>query len=402
MCAQGESLLVGQIIDQSKDALIEVIEEGEESADYLTVRAAQETLFLIDAFQDRNADLLDKTFTEVRGERRAFIGGIGSTIEALEFGRADTLTRAEGVVDQLYQLGQDITFKGYPVVFRYRGTVISPILNTDKLRVRIQGANFKHGKPYLEFNSNTYEASRTGSQSLLVEIPREDLPRPDSLISSQSGELVLFRKAGGFLGLFRSTKEVRYKINFLTLPNSLGSVDVEYTSSSSVRRENIIPEFEFAHSGSRGCRPFSRRPATPERRFDVDRSSIQRHSGNGRGEGRNISVTSEGVSMSICVDRGRFDRDDGFAHYKVNLVEYWYEDEETAVRKNADLSWTSDTAINLGDNVGNVVATVRSFNGAEQIITPSSAPSTLFYRAEFDDQNILIIRPTVPDVWDRL
>ncbi|MEO1476208.1 MAG: hypothetical protein AAFS13_07480, partial [Pseudomonadota bacterium] len=345
---------------------------------------------------------LDQTLASVRGERREFMDAIEDTVDAIGAGRADTLTRAEGLVDQLYQLGQDVTFRGYPVVFRYRGTVISPIADTEMLRIRIQGANLRHGDPYLEFNDNQYRAVRTGSQSLLIEIPRDDLPEPSQLITSSIGSLVLFRKTGGFLGLFRTTREVRYDINFLTLPRTLGTVDVQYDSTSQVRRENIIPEFEFAHNGTSGCRSFARRPATPERRFDVERSSIHRHSGNSRGDGRDISITSEGVSMRICVSRRTLDRDNGFAHYRVNLVEYWYEDEIKNHSASSELSWASDTAIALGDRVSEVIATVTTFNGSQQIMTPSSTPLETFYSVDFDDQNVLIVRPRVPAVWDQL
>ncbi len=394
--SQGESVTVGMIIEQSRATLTSIIEEAEQSGDFLLSRTGQESLLLLDAFEDKNSALLDTAFDKVKGERRQFLVGAQHTVDMLDKGRIDTLARSESMVDQLYQLGQDITFRNYPVVFRYRGTVVSPIVDTDYIRVRIKGANLHVGQPYLSIADDHYPAKRISTQELLIEIPREKLPKPQHLITSFDGELILFRKTGGFLGLFKKMSEVHYQLNFLTLPEEIGKAAVTYRLLETETMQNTLSG-EWSHHGRNGCESNAMTPSAPDRRFDLKKSRIWRHSGNSRGHGDNIVIRTTGASMKICVSRRLEDRDDGFAHYKYELVETWDVPKSSVMESTDTISWDKDLSLPLGSEVEEVIVTVYTFWGGELAFTPSSSPANKYFTVTFDDQNILIIRPRIPN-----
>ena len=327
-------------------------------------------------------------------ERRQFIRGIEKAVNDLNQSVVTTLDRSERMVDQTYQLVKDVTFDSYPTLFRYIGSVIVPGQTAD-IRVLIRGANLSHGQPYLILDGKSYPAIKPTMQDLIITIPRSVINHDKNDITYKNGKLNITYEAGGFLGFFMDEKTVVYDISLIILPKHLGSASIQCEMLGTARRERIYTG-EWSHRGRSGCRNFSQVPAASSRRFDPDRSSITRHSGNRRGEGRNITKKDTGMSMAICVRRGTFDKDDGFAHYRYSFLEYWTEPIVTPVSKMLTVGWLKDSTVSIGRNVDKVLFTFTDFAGRETKHTPSSNPNTPYGQVSFDDQGIILFRPIIP------
>lgn len=389
-----DPLTMGLAIDQAEKSLNSVVDNSREAGDFLIAHTARELLFLLDSFEASNEKLLNKTFNSVSKERRQFISGIERAVNELNQGVVTTLDRSERVVDQAYQLVKDVTFDSYPTLFRYRGSVIVPAATSD-VRLRMRGANFTHGEPYFELGGKSYPAARPTTQDLVVTIPRDVITHDEKEIRYRSGKLNVSYEAGGFLGFFTDKKTVTYDISLIVLPEILGSASIQYEKLGTKHKEKIYSG-EWSHRGSSGCRTFNQPPAAKGRRFDPDRSSIRRYSGNSRGEGRSITIKDTGMSMAICVRRGMFDKDDGFAHYRYRFVERWTEPTRTPTTEELKIGWLGDSSVSIGNNVDKVLFTFTDFSGRVTKHTPSSNPRATYGQVSFDDQGIILFRPTIP------
>jgi hypothetical protein len=389
-----DPLTLGAAITQIEKSLNSIVDNSRESGDFLIARTAQELLFLLDSFEASTEKVLDKTFNSISEERRQFIGGIQSAIDDLNKGVVTTLDRSERIVDQAYELVKDVTFDTYPTLFRYRGSIVVPDDPSD-IRIKVRGANLTYGEPYFKIRDEKYPVTRSTTQDLVITIPRNKLSHDESKIIYDSGKLNISYKSGGFLGFFTDEKSVTYDIEMLILPKKLGSASMQYDALGSEQKEKIYAG-EWSHRGGSGCRSFSQSPSAKGRRFDPDRSTITRHSGNSRGEGRGIAIKDTGMTMAICVDRGRFDRDDGFAHYRYKFVEYWTENTNTPMTKDLSAGWRVDSTATIGTNVDKVLFTFTDFTGKSSKHTPSSNPKARYGEVSFDDQGIVLFRPSIP------
>ena len=390
-----DPLTLGFSINQAEKSLNSVVDNSREAGDFLIARTAQELLFLLDSFEASNQKLLKTAFKSVGQERRQFIGGIEKAISELNTGVVTTLDRSERVVDQAYQLVKDVTFDTYPTIFRYRGSVVVPGETSD-IRLSIRGANLTHGQPYLVLDGKSYPAKRPTTQDLIVTIPRSVFGHDENSIIYKTGKLHISYESGGFLGFFTDEEEVSYDIGLIILPTNLGSASITYEVLGTARREKIY-RGEWSHRGRSGCRSFSQAPAAQGRRFDPDRSSITRYSGNRRGEGRGITIRDTGMSMAICVSRGTFDRDDGFAHYRYSFLEYWTEPTATPSSKQLKVAWLTVGTATIGTNVDKVILTFTDFTGKQTKHTPSSNPDAQYGEMSFDDQGVILLRPKIPN-----
>lgn len=389
-----DPLTLGLAIGQAEKSLNSVVDNSREAGNFLIARTAQELLFLLDSFEASNKELLKTAFKLLSQERRQFIGSIEKAISDLNNGVVTSLDRSERLVDQTYQLVKDVTFDTYPTIFRYRGSVVVPGYTAD-IRVRIRGANLSHGQPYMLLGGKSYAAVRSTTQDLIITIPRSEFRHDEQEITYKSGKLSVTYESGGFLGFFTNESTAVYTIDLIVLPNNLGNASITYETLGMARHERVISG-EWHHNGSSGCRNFNLAPAAVGRRFDPDRSTITRTSGNSRGKGQDISIRDTAVIMNICVSRGQFDKDDGFAHYRISVLEYWDEPTVTPSSKVLNIGWIKDNTVTIGTNVDKVILTITDFTGRETKHTPSSNPSALYGEASFDDQGVIIFRPKIP------
>lgn len=383
-------------IAKVKDELTNLISEATAVGDFLVARSAQETLFVLDAFHKSNEEILDVAFDKISEERRQFVQAAMQTTRELQQGADTSLTRSESMIDQIYELGQRVTFDNYPMVFRYRGAIIAPHANGDK-RVTFKGTNFMKDEDgvTLTINGENYKASSPTAQQLNFNIPTNTLTHSDQSITYVPATLTIDYNTGGFLGFFQDTHQAAYDLELILLPKHLGKVHIEYNKIKTVRKENIV-QSQWYHNGRSGCRPFYLNPSVGGRRFDTKKSWIERHSGNSRGTGKDIYIRDVGLSMKICVTRDLLDTSNGFAHYNYNAVEFWFEDQPVATEVGMPIDWKNHVLETIGKSTNNIEVEITYFTGEKTIHTPSSNPVDKYGTLSFDDQGKIIFRPKVP------
>lgn len=395
-----DPITTSMAVGEAEKALVNVVDEARSAGDFLLVRTSQEMLFILDAFKQTNVDIMNTAFDEIGKERRQFIQGIQDATGDIREGLDDSIKRSESIVEQVNQMVQKVTFDDYPLLFRYRGAIVPPY-QSDDVRVRLKGTNFTERTAKLIVGNKVYLATAPNSQELQFTIPREDLKHGENDISYLPTRLEVNYETGGFLGFFTNTKIAQYDIELVLLPENLGAIEISYDSIGSQRRENVLAS-QWFHNGRSGCGGFAIAPSNEGRRFDTSKSTISRHSGNSRGTGKNIKIRDVGLSMDICVSRGTFDKDNGYAHYDYRAVEYWFEQTRTPIVQPLKLKWRNEIAENIGTNLENVLLKFTDFTGKTTIHTPSSNPSSRYGNISFDDQGIVIFRPQVPGNLDIL
>jgi len=428
-----ESVGVGSLIKNIVDGLTSIIGRAEAAGDFVLARSAQEMLFVIDAFERASEDILDEAFKNIGNERKAFINQMITTTNQLDEGVELSLDRAENMLDQVDRLIRDVTFKSEPVVFRYRGTIAVPG-ETQNLRINIQGANLTGGAPVFKFRDKEYEVKKSG-ENLIVELPRSLFDETDQsttesqafsagisgifMVSAESSvksierkvqvhseyaQLTLERKYGGFLGFFQDTGTVTYDLNIVTLPEHLGRANLSYKRKKIATKDKHYKKEESHNSSSRSwdCKSYAYSPATTERRFNPDRSSVVKGSGNSRGKLESVRITATGISFQLCAKRNVLDKDNGFRHAHADYFEVW--NETSWVNHNTDgvLTWTSDLVLKAGSSTTELLAEVSLFTGYSHSYTASGAVRQ-YANISFDvDQNLIIIRPQIPGDLKRL
>lgn len=400
--AQAESVAAsattGVVIDQIADRLNEALDRATASGDFLAMRASQEALYVIDAFKRANQDLLDDAFDRIGDERRAVLNGLRQTTEAIEQGRVDTLQKLQETSDQMDRLVRDSTFKRQPVVYRYRGSIVTPG-ETQDIRLTVSGFRLTTDSPYLVFRGQRYRAIEEGD-TLRVELPRDLFTADPSRMRSETATLVLFARYGGFLGLFQRTREEHTNINLVTLPGQLGAVDVSYTEVATVQREQpFVREESHRRSGHGGwdCRSFAHNPTRADRRFDPDRSSVRQGSGNANGRLHDVSVRDAGISYRICARRRAWDSGPGYRHAHVNAVEVWQETENRPHAMSQPLTWTADAVFSIPDRNSDLLITVTDFTGVQRVVTAAGGQAGRYATVNYDpDSDAVLVRPRIP------
>ncbi|HYC75179.1 hypothetical protein [Brevundimonas sp.] len=392
------SLATGAVVDQIADRLNEALDKATANGDFLAMRASQEALYVIDAFKKANQELLDDAFDRIGDERRALLNGLRETTRAIEEGRIDTLQKLQDTGDQMDRLVRDSTFKRQPVVYRYRGSIVTPG-ETQDIRLTVSGYRLTTDQPYLLFRGQRYPAIEEGD-TLRFELPRNLFTADPARLKSETATLVLFARHGGFLGIGEKTREERTNINLVTLPGQLGSVDVQYTEIATVRREQpFVREESHRKSGYGGwdCRSFAHNPTRADRRFNPDRSSVRQGSGNSNGRLQDVSVRDSGISYRICARRRQWDSGPGYRHAHVNAVEVWNETENRPRAATQPLTWTTDAVFPIPEDNSGLLIKVTDFTGVQRVVLASGGDAGRYATVTYDpDSDAVLVRPKVP------
>jgi hypothetical protein len=387
----------GLVINQVQNSLSTLIAEATASGNFLAARAGQEALFVLDGFERANSNLLSKAFSGIGAERQAVINQIQQTTLDIESGRIDTLAKLEASSDQLDALVRDVTFRTYPVIYRYRGSIVTPG-ETTTVRLLVAGANLSLGTPYVVFRGQRYDAFKDGER-LRFEIPRALFTADPDQMKSENATLHLEYKTGGILGLFQHTESIQYDLNVVTLPGNLATASISYGTIIAEPRERSFSEEVSHNSSSRSwnCRSFAYSPSTADRRFDVSRSTVEQRSGNSRGQLRDRSVRDVGITFSICAKRRWHDQNNGFRHARVSYVETWSDSRrEETVSDNA-LNWTQDLLFTVPDQPQNLLIKVKDFTGRETILSAAGGTAGRYAQVIYDQQSdVVIVRPRPP------
>lgn len=385
------------VIDQLFGSLNGLVDNARQSGDFLAMRAAQEALYVLDAFKATNSELLDQAFDAIGKERQAFLNDVNRIVGQIEAGRVDTLERLQQTGDQFDRLTRDVTFKEFPVLFRYRGSVVTPGETTD-IRLVVEGHRLTRGEPYLTFRGKQYPAKIDG-EALRFDLPRALFVAAADKPNFEEASLTVENREGGFLGWFQTVSQKEYNLSLVTLPKTVATVTLSYNEISAVPQERAFQEEVSHNSSSRNwnCRPFVYSPAAGDRRFDVTRSSVQPHSGNSRGQLRNPQVRDVGISFELCARRGTFDGDNGFRHAIVRYVEVWTTSQSQPQTVSEQLSWTASTTVRMPADFNGLTIDVRDFNGVSRTVTEAGGITGRFASVRYDaESRVVIVDPLAP------
>lgn len=390
-------LATEQVISSISQKLNGLIDNARQSGDFLAMRGAQEALYVLDAFGETSKEILDKSFENIGKERQAVLNALNKTAASIEAGRIDTLERLQASGDQLDRLARDVTFKEFPVLYRYRGTVVTPGENAD-VRVVIDGHRLTRGEPYLLLRDKKYPAKIDG-ESLRFDLPRTLFKEEADKSTFEDATLVVENREGGFFGWFQDVSEKKYDLSFVTLPATVATVTAKYKEVIDLPQERAFQEEVNHNSSSRNwnCRPFIYSPASANRRFDLSRSSVREYTGNSRGQIRNIQVRDVGISFELCARRGVFDKDNGYRHAIVNYVEVWNDETSQDRETTQALLWTASSTIALPARTSDLIIEVKDFNGISRVVTEAGGQVGKYATVRFDAQaNLIIVDPVQP------
>lgn len=390
-------LATGELIRQIGDSLNGLIDNARESGDFLGMRASQEALYVLDAFKQTNTELLDTTFDKIGKERQAILNSLRETVAQIETGRVDTLDRLQATGDQLDRLARDVAFKEFPILYRYRGTVITPRQQSE-VRLTVDGHRLTRGEPHLIFRGKKY-AARIEGESLRFELPRslfsEDLSQP----KFENASLVVENREGGFFGYFQTITPKSYDLSFVTLPREVGAVSVSFQEIVDVPHERPFQEEVAFNSSSRSwkCQPFAYSPGAADRRFDPDRSSVTKGSGDSRGEIRHVRVRDVGISFEICAKRSLWDKSNGFRHAIVRYVEVWKTQASQERSASAKLLWTESMTISVPARRSGLAIAVTDFTGVSRTVTEAGGAAGKYAKVRVDAQSdLIVVDPILP------
>lgn len=392
------SLTTGLVINEISDKLNGLIDNARRSGDFLAMRAAQEALLVIDAFEQANQRTLNLAFDRIGRERQAILNSLRQTALDIENGRIDTLAKLQESGDQLDRLVRDATFQKTPRLFRYRGTIINPD-ESSEVRVFVNGYRINQKIPALLINGQRFEAKVEGEDLRFI-LPRDLFQSDPGALLSEFGTLVLHRQSGGFLGIGAKWDEVRYDLNFIILPSQVGNIEVSYSFEKEQPRSETRELEEFRRKYGYGgweCHPIAFNPSVSKRRFDPARSSVLEGSGDSNGQLRNVQVRDVGVSFELCVRRPYTASGPGFRHAHVTLTEVWNELERLEQRSDAELGWLSNVAIPVEANAKELLITLKDFTGASRTTSASGGMLGRYANVVYDrDSNVVIVNPVLP------
>ncbi|WBX95225.1 hypothetical protein [Pseudoxanthomonas mexicana] len=392
------AVATGLLIEQTSEKLGVLMDEATSKGDFLMLRAAQEAIYVLDAFKKSNLDVLDVAFDKIGRERQAVLNQVRQTARDLEAGRVDTLAQLEATSDQMDRLVRDATFKKTPTIYRYRGGLVIPG-ETGDVQLRVSGYKLTTGKPQLFFRGIAYPAAKDAN-SLSFTLPRRLFSADSEVIHSESATLVLFEK--GFLwGLWPDT-EVRHDLTFMTLPTRLAKVTVEFNElvQKPAFYDRPPEDVSFNHDGSaRKCKHFAYVPSSANRRFDTspEFTSVTRGNGNRDGSLGQVTIRDVGISFEICARRPIGARGNGYRHADVRIREVWTETEKQPRASSQTLTWLQDVDVKVPAAKDALIVRVEDFTGAKRTVGEAGGNAGRYATVTFDAQsNVVLVQPRVP------
>lgn len=398
--SQFEGLTTGLAIDRLMTGLSNVISDAQQAGAFVTMRAGHEAKDVLYAYKNANKEILDKAFGEISDERKAIINETNQILTRLERDGEMGLSQAESMLDQLHRMVRDVTFKNYPVLFRYRGTVLVPG-ETQTIRVVVNGSKINKGKPYLLLRGKKYPAIVSG-ENLIFNLPRTIFEHKDYNTELTHAKLVVYHVHGGLFGVFfQEIDEVEYGMEFAALPKNLAKATIEYNKITIIQKDSLRIAPEVSHnSSSRSWNyvNFSYEPINLEKggRFDTSRTFIEELSGNSDGQIVNEKISSTAVTFQIRCKRDLLDKGNGFRHAKAHLFEVWEETETEKLSKTIPIGWNEDVLVRLDEGSQDYILTATFFTGNTKVLTNSGR---IFKYADVEmneEKNAVVIKPVPP------
>lgn len=423
--AQGlTGLTIGQLLDQLESSISNIIRLAGSEAQLSVMEAGQAALNAIGAARAAYADSLDKTLAGLTKEQREAFEAVRSLVQ-------DVSNSAGRTTDQLNAISANLNAAVINLPFARRTPYVTRVLPTyfvlqpgSMLKVRIAGQNLGAGTPYLRIKDRVFQAASTSDTELMFLLPQPDdasvaassarlteqvnsvaeeleslrltllapfglaarkpaqlqaaqAPPPSISQGSVEGELTVFERKGGFLGLFQKKVPTFYRIALFPVPRTMGHY--ELSAKRNVAQEKVelrsTPSFrcESPHGEGTAMTPVSI-AVTPNWTLDTTTATFT-PSYNNHGAwsfqtlgpaGFTAQLTCYGWGIlrglfGVVVDQGSQGVIQGTFSYKERT---WDRTDVLQTVKSANLAWGESTVVaTLPPDTKTVIVNLVTFSG---------------------------------------
>jgi len=395
------------VIDQVEGVISDQMQNAKVHADFAIWRAGQEALKALEQWKSVNSDLLDKTFDEIKTERKAFLAEINAIWSDAKIDRSILVKAAEDFnIQWASTLKNTIFADSRTELFSYYPKAV--IANDRKILVTLAGPNIGLSNAEIRWSDGSkYKFSQTTDFKAVAEvsIPEEVFSADEKIV-----KLKVIYQRDPDAWFFK--EETEKELVFLKLPEKVGSYTLQpKIKVSDVERSTFDTRAEAAGKNIHASVPIQVPPNLIKDGWRIDSEAIFADF-NAKGQGvykfdeAGEKGSCNGVNPNTLADNG--------FEYKIHIGKTrsisgskggWQRcdirvpiirDIETIVqadKTNGKLSWSSDSKIELPENFDSFELVIDQFDGKRIVL--AQADKTEFFDLQPHDQSVLL-KPKKP------
>ena len=399
--------VLGDVIARLRDAVEDIIESLEDSADATMFRARQNLELVVNQVEMIAEDSLQTAFSELGAAERQFFNDLQRQIDELrDLGEA-TAVDAERISDSVAHSIRALPFAStHPVVLSYDPLFVASggAENEDAVQVEISGTLLASHEPALVVG-NTHCNRSEKIDSRLTFLCAKDLFLAEQTVEPLPGKLSVYEDVAWWR-FWTEPREHQYDISINVIPALLGRAELSVSTelqnvTGESRRQDFSRRNAFCSGVSRPTFQFNARegwkidPASIE--SSCDRSSLSTCQGVG-------GVTESSFSYSCTVqNRGSCGYAFGARIWRDARGSCWgwvswrEVREETVLAEETldarDLRWGTDEIITLPEGTRAVRLAIEKVDGTRRVITDGESRDPWFDVDVDLQRGHVVIRP---------
>lgn len=369
-----ETLTVGAILKQLRSEISSVLNQAQDTGNFLIARAAVESKDALDLWESHNKSLINLTFDRLDESSRQLFERVDKTLDGTIRGAKGTIESAKDLADIANQIVEQIPTNRGTYVTRFIPRIVPPNAK-DSFVLRIRGVNLDSGDPKI-LNMGSIPRSLIGPVEANFVIPLTKLKSSPDRITLNG--IVIQHSApddGFFNRVIGRRHVVERQMPVITLPSVMGYYTVKVKRTYEARIEKSFDR-DLGQFKAKNSRVY--RVATPEPgwRWVVDSARTKLLQGGGeagRCDGIDYNQSSEnGITVYAQLDKitnwtypgGT----DGYVNCVLRGIEYRTESKTDDMPEiKGTLNWNSDVSIDLPDGVSSIIVKVHTFDGRDRI-----------------------------------
>ncbi len=384
----------------------DMIEKAGNEGNYVIFNAAMRAKMLIENFRLSTNDIVDNGFDRLDSTQENMYAEIQTIIKSLEFASEQPIENAQRTVETVYQIMEDVPLnKKTPTVLRTYPNVIGAF-KRDNYIYEVRGLHFDIANPRLEIDGEILSPIALEKQTATFSIPSKMIESAEDNIDIVTGSL-LFKTKKCRAFVFCSYPEVKFPTAIMTLPRTLGTVNVTYRTIDE-KRQYAEKTFTRKFSKSTGdltkykCSKYNQGPHEGGYFIDTDSIKVASYKiscigsfkfggytirnpackngkqtvkgANGRAghSWKMLDKTPAGYSVQLCVQSQIRKLKKRSGEQNVNLAwkEYKLSDEvsETTpseLASSSNLKWDEQLLVELPKNTHSINVAITFFDGSE-------------------------------------
>lgn len=279
--------------------------------------------------------------------------------------------------------------------------MVIPPSRTSPVRITVRGVNLDEAAPTIIGKFGTYAPKTVTKQDLLFEVPVTEFPSSLDRIDLSTLQFKYSSIKPGWWNRTVGRKEnVTRPISFVSLPQQIGKFSFSTSVASSKRTTD---RRDYALDQFKGVNADQDRAIAPPPGWKFELGSLTYSQGEGGGNSYCVGFLPEnrtefGVIFRAHVGRITTARNPGGSPGYVNCTVGYtlYKDEPIEIvgpAGSGELTWISDVAVPMPENMKSFSLTMVLFDGTQQIQTNDASHKNY---AVTKEPGRLIIRPKVP------